>query len=114
MIGYGGGLSRGCAEKIAADPGRTGTPSRHGLLWVREHGEGALKDGLAPWPVARPGDWAERVNRPQDEKELTAIRRCRDRGQPFGQGPWVLETAHDLGLESTLRPVGRPKMAEPA
>ena len=82
---------------------------RWGSLWVREHKEGALKQSLAAWPVRRPGAWVERVNEPQDEQELAALRQCRDRGRPFGQAGWMLETAAKLGLESTLRPAGRPK-----
>lgn len=85
---------------------------RWSSLWVRLNGQGIMKDGLATWPVSRPRDWVERVNRPQDEKELGAIRRSRDRGQPFGDAEWVQETARRLGLESTLRPVGRPKSAK--
>ena len=44
---------------------------RWSSLFLRLQGEGAMKQVLAVWPVARPGDGVERVNRPQDEKELT-------------------------------------------
>ena len=67
---------------------------------------------LDAWPVRRPADWIARVNRPQDEKELAALRKCRDRGQPFGEEGWVLQTAKRLHLESSLRPVGRPAVAK--
>jgi REP-associated tyrosine transposase len=83
-----------------------------GSLWVRSRGQGPLSEALSPWPVNLPRDWVERVNRPQEEKELAAIRRSRDRGQPFGDAEWVAKTARQLGLESTLRPVGRPKLAK--
>ena len=82
---------------------------RWSSLWVRLQDEAAMKPVLAGWPMARPGDWVERVNRPQDEKELAAIRRSRDRGRPFGDAQWTMQWARQLGLESTLRPVGRPK-----
>jgi len=36
-------------------------------------------------------------------------RRCVHRSQPYGSGQWVKRTAVTLGLESTLRPRGRPK-----
>ena len=78
-------------------------------LAAREQGLEKAKLLLGPWPVRRPEDWVPRVNRPQDEKELAALRRCRDRGQPYGDEGWVCETAKRLGLESSLRPVGRPK-----
>ena len=67
---------------------------------------------LDPWLVRRPADWVTRVNRPQDEKELAALRRCRDRGRPFGDEGWVQQTAERLHLESSLRPVGRPPVAK--
>ena len=67
---------------------------------------------LDPWPVRRSTDWIAQLNRPQSQKELTALHQCRDRGQPFGDEAWVLQTAQQLGLESSLRPVGRPTVAK--
>ena len=64
---------------------------------------------LADWPVPRPADWAERVERPETEAELEALRRSLTRGQPFGEAGWVRRAARDLGLEGTFRPRGRPK-----
>ena len=49
------------------------------------------------------------VNQVQNEKELAALHRARDRGQPYGQDRWVQKTASALGIESSLRPPGRPK-----
>ena len=57
----------------------------------------------------RPGDWLEWVNRAQSDEELLALRRCVARGRPFGTERWVRRLASDWGLESTLRPRGRPK-----
>ena len=83
---------------------------RWSSLSVRLNGEGMpLKDWLSDWPVAMPADYVKWVNRPQNPKELSAIRCCRERGIPFGDEEWVRSTAITLGLESTLRPVGRPK-----
>lgn len=67
---------------------------------------------LADWPVDRPRDWAGRVNAAQDEQELAALRSSRDRGRPYGQAPWVTKTAGKLGIESSLRPLGRPRKPE--
>jgi putative transposase len=50
------------------------------------------------------------VHRPQTEAEVEAIRRCIQRGSPFGNDGWTHRTAKSLGLESTLRPRGRPKI----
>ncbi|MBT8083749.1 MAG: hypothetical protein KJN72_00890, partial [Woeseia sp.] len=60
-------------------------------------------------PVARPRDWDSFVNSPQTEEELLALRRCTLRSAPFGDKVWTTATARQLGLESSLRPPGRPK-----
>jgi hypothetical protein len=38
------------------------------------------------------------------------LRRSTSRGSPFGNADWVAKTAQKLGLESTLRNPGRPKL----
>jgi len=80
---------------------------RWGSLWRRtQHVRSPL---LATWPLPEPAQWRQLVNRPQTEAELEAVRRCVRRGKPFGAEHWAEETAKALGLESTLRPRGRPK-----
>ncbi len=64
---------------------------------------------LALPPVSLPDDWLVRVNAPESEVELAALRRSVNRGAPFGDAAWVEETAIDLGLESSVRPHGRPR-----
>ena len=64
---------------------------------------------LSPWPVPRFPRWASRVNEPLNQKELDAVRWSIKRGSPFGQENWIESTARRLGLESTLRPRGRPR-----
>jgi putative transposase len=64
---------------------------------------------LALPPISLPNDWLVRVNAPESEVELAALRRSVNRGVPFGDAAWVEETATDLGLESSLRPLGRPR-----
>jgi len=64
---------------------------------------------LADWPLPVPRDWIEYVNQPQTEAELDAIRRCLRRGSPYGTEVWSGQAAERLGLESTLRPRGRPR-----
>jgi putative transposase len=39
------------------------------------------------------------------------VERSIRRGSPLGDGAWTEQTAHRLGVESTLRPRGRPKIA---
>ena len=63
---------------------------------------------LSPWPIAPPTDWASRVNAPLSPAEEDALRAL-DRGQPLGAPAWQATTARRLGLDSTLRPRGRPK-----
>lgn len=64
---------------------------------------------LSAWPLPRPTNWIELVNQPQSEAELDALRRCVQRGSPFGSAPWSAETAKRLGIESTLKTLGRPR-----
>ena len=59
---------------------------------------------MAPLPEG----WARHVNQPQTEGELEHIGRSVRRGCPYGTAGWVVQTAAQLGLESTLRPHGRP------
>ena len=60
-------------------------------------------------PITRPEDWLAIVDSPESEAELTALRRCTSRNSPFGDRQWRVSTAKRLGLESSLRPIGRPK-----
>jgi putative transposase len=60
-------------------------------------------------PVRRPDHWLDWVNAPQTEAELKALRDCVVRGAPYGGERWQQLTARRLGLESTLRPRGRPR-----
>ena len=81
---------------------------RWGSLWrwlQLTKGAGAM---LSPWPIPRSPNWVEKVNEPQSEAELTAVRRSIERGRPFGDERWTLAMAERLGLMSTLRPRGRP------
>jgi putative transposase len=61
------------------------------------------------WPVSRPADWLDYVNRAETEAELAAIRQSVRRGSPFGPSVWRQESARRLGLESTLQARGRPR-----
>jgi len=57
----------------------------------------------------RPTKWLEFVNEPQTKEELEALRRSLTRGRPFGGKRWVERIAREIGLEHTLRPLGRPR-----
>ncbi|MGE5195132.1 MAG: transposase [Deltaproteobacteria bacterium] len=75
--------------------------------WLR--GSAEDRKLLSPWPVPRSPGWLDHVNAPQTEAELSALRRCVNRGSPFGSESWSERTMRSLGLESTIRPRGRPK-----
>jgi putative transposase len=62
---------------------------------------------LDAWPIQRPSDWLEDINRP-DEPELEDLRRSVQRGAPFGAKEWVQDTALRLGIVRSTQPRGRP------
>jgi putative transposase len=68
---------------------------------------------LSDWPRGRPElqMWLKEVNRVETEGEMLALRRAVERGSPFGADAWTERTTKRLGLESTLRPRGRPAKA---
>ena len=82
---------------------------RWGSLHLWQQGSAQEKALLAPWPLRRLANWVQEVNVPQTEAELAALRRAVNRGCPFGQALWSDQIVRRLGLESTLRPQGRPK-----
>ncbi len=80
-----------------------------GSLWRRTQGDATAAAWLSDWPMDRPWDWVARVNRPQGAAELEAIRTSVQRGRPFGDEGWVRRMVKRFGMDSTLRPRGRPK-----
>jgi putative transposase len=78
-------------------------------LHRRKHGTAKEKSWLATWPLARHASWVEYVNSSQGEAELAALRRSVRRGSPYGDDNWCDQVVRRLGLESTLRPQGRPR-----
>ena len=78
--------------------------------WSSARQEGAVRPAyLVEGPVRRPGDWLEWVNQPLTAAELEAVRRCGNRGGPYGSAAWAARAATALGLQSALRPRGRPQ-----
>jgi len=93
-------------------------PLRAGLVEQAEHwrwsslGKSAsveAKGLLFPWPLPRPENWREMVNRAQSAEQLKRLRTSVNRGRPFGSPYWTQATAERLGLEFTLRNRGRPR-----
>lgn len=66
------------------------------------------------WPsrdvcLPRHSEWIDWVNTPQTTAEVDSVRRCSQRGSPYGDDQWTVDTATCLGLESTMRKAGRPR-----
>jgi putative transposase len=85
---------------------------RWGSLWRRQHESATPRFALSDGPLPLPSRWISRVNAPQSEREVEALRRAVARGCPFGSPTWQTRTAARLGMESTLRPQGRPRSVE--
>jgi putative transposase len=60
-------------------------------------------------PLDLPKAWEVYVNEPITTKELERIRQSVIRQAPYGDESWRLQLSKDLGLESTIRPIGRPR-----
>jgi putative transposase len=80
-----------------------------GWPWSSSRWRGRPNDLLDESPVPLGIDWNAYVDTPQTGTEVAALRRSISRGAPFGSAQWQRATAEALGLESTLRPRGRPR-----
>ena len=84
-------------------------------LWRRQQAkadDGGLLLSPAQWPVPPPRNWVATVNAAESGEELEALRKSVQRGAPFGHAKWQERTASRLGLESSLRPRGRPRLSK--
>jgi len=82
---------------------------RWSSLYRWKYGAPSEKSLLSSWPLPRTPRWCQQVNAIQSNTELTSLRKCIERGSPFGNDNWRNRMAKQLGLESTLRSRGRPK-----
>ena len=64
---------------------------------------------LSDWPMERPGDWPDWVNKGETNEQLCAVRRSVTKGQPYGSPTWVEQMVAQWNLGPTLRARGRPK-----
>lgn len=80
-----------------------------GSLWRRTQQDTKLVTWLSEWPVDRPRHWLTHVNRAHNPAEIESLRLSVQRGRPYGDAAWVQRMAKRFGMESTLRPRGRPK-----
>ena len=77
-------------------------------VWKDSIREPSIEEG----PVARPHPWLGWVNEPMEEPAVHRIRQSVNRGTPFGSESWMIATAARLGLDASLRPLGRPQKVE--
>ena len=70
---------------------------------------GLERPRIEPGPMARGGDWLQSLQEPLTAEELAAVRHSVVRGTPFGDPKWQQRIVTQLGLESTMRPRGRPR-----
>ncbi len=73
---------------------------------ARSSPDGLLSDG----PINKPSQWTRIVNGEETEADLKALRQSVSRGTPFGAVEWQNITAAELGIESSMRPRGRPRL----
>ncbi|NOX96890.1 MAG: transposase [Nitrospirae bacterium] len=59
--------------------------------------------------IELPQDWGRYIDEPLTANELAKLSESTNRGSPYGTPIWQMKVSKDLGLESTLRPRGRPR-----
>ena len=94
-----------------------GNPVRAGLVssakdWQWSSHQARIAGGLYKLidevPIALPQDWGSYVDKPLRDKELEKLRKSVNRQAPYGEEEWQRKICQQLGLESTIRPRGRP------
>ena len=102
----------------------------HLLMVLRYVVQNPVRSGLAasvddwPWsswcrseladrcPVEVEANWLGQVDEPLAASQLASIRESVNRQRPFGESDWQTKIASQFGLESTMRPRGRPALSE--
>jgi putative transposase len=82
---------------------------RWSSLHARLNDTGQERVTLADWPIDRPSNWVQFVNKPQTPAEERSLELSIHRSRPFGDTAWQVRTAKRLGLLSCFRAPGRPK-----
>jgi len=62
-----------------------------------------------PLPVETPTDWLNWIDQALFDHEVTRLRTCVNRQQPYGTEEWQATVAAMHGLQSTMRKRGRPQ-----
>ncbi len=97
---------------VESNPLRAGlVNSANNWLWS-SHRESVQKGGhllIDEVPVELPKEWSKFVNESIAEKELEKLRQSVSRQSPYGDSSWQVDVSKAFGLESTIRPRGRPR-----
>jgi putative transposase len=83
-------------------------------LWVRRNGSKEQRAMLSDGPIPLPHRWSQSVDEILPEPQLRQLQESLKRGRPFGNVKWTQTAVKRLGLQSTLRPRGRPKKSNAA
>ena len=88
-------------------------PSAKDWTWS-SHRErtGVANSRIEKTSIELPSDWTSYVDQPLTDGELGRIQTSMRRQTPFGSSPWQVRICRELGLESTLKPKGRPKSGD--
>ncbi|MCM8787974.1 MAG: transposase [Candidatus Omnitrophica bacterium] len=95
-----------------------GNPVRAGLVkcakdWLWSSHNARIGNGedyfIDEPPIEIPKLWDKYVNEPLTDNELERLRQSVNRQSPYGDNRWQIKITQRFGLESTLRPIGRPK-----
>ena len=70
-----------------------------GSLWRWRHPEVVDRVPLAAWPTPRSRNWVARVNQPETEAELKALRQSISRGRPYGREAWVARVSRRFAVD---------------
>ena len=78
---------------------------------VRKWRRSSLQRGdvVDRWPVDGERRWLKEIEAPLEEQKIDLLRQCVNRQRPFEKIESQGEIARLFGLESTLRPRGRPR-----
>jgi putative transposase len=96
---------------IEANPVRAGlAPSARDWRWSSHRGRTGLEKDVTESPaLPMPTDWTRYVDQAMTDMELEKIRNSLKRQAPYGEPLWQKRICLELGLESTIKPMGRPR-----
>ena len=76
---------------------------------MRLYGNEKQKKLLSQWPVEKPNNYIEWLNRSPSKKEIENIQYSLKRSRPYGEDIWINNIVSQFSLETVMRSRGRPK-----